>query len=156
MKEADHLDAAKFEDRAGGALFRYGIEHDCARRRTAYWMYPDHRGDAASMFSLRFEFVRILSDRVAHLFERQHVQSRWMPMGTPAIAALRDGDDWQRAKLVRKKTEAWLVGIVFRDDEIQQSIARWCRMLMATGSSSLIANARGGKDIKINQPASTV
>ena len=34
LKEADHLDAAKFEDRAGGARIRYGIEHDSAGRCT--------------------------------------------------------------------------------------------------------------------------
>ncbi len=33
LKEADHLDAAKFEDRAGGARTRCGIEHDSAGRR---------------------------------------------------------------------------------------------------------------------------
>jgi capsid protein len=48
--------------------------------------------------------VRIPADRVAHLFERQRVQSRGVPWGTPAMAALRDVDDWQRAELVRKKT----------------------------------------------------
>ena len=159
LKEADHLDAAKFEDRVGGARIRYGIEHDSAGRRTAYWMYPDHPGDAAPVFSRRFESVRIPADRVAHLFERQRVQSRGVPWGTPAMAALRDVDDWQRAELVRKKTEACLVGIVFGDDETQQSIAPVVQD--ADGNRieqfepGLIAYARGGKDIKFNQPAST-
>jgi len=81
LKEADHLDAAKFEDRAGGARIRYGIEHDSAGRRAAYWMYPDHPGDAAPVFSRRFESVRIPGERVAHLFERQRVQSRGVPWG---------------------------------------------------------------------------
>ncbi len=103
--------------------------------------------------------MRIPADRVAHLFERQRVQSRGVPWGTPAMAALRDVDDWQRAELVRKKTEACLVGIVFGDDETQQSIAPVVQD--ADGNRieqfepGLIAYARGGKDIKFNQPAST-
>jgi len=75
------------------------------------------------------------------------------------MAALRDVDDWQRAELVRKKTEACLVGIVFGDDETQQSIAPVVQD--ADGNRieqfepGLIAYARGGKDIKFNQPAAT-
>ena len=39
------------------------------------------------------------------------------------MVALRDVDDWPRAELVREKTEACLVGVVFGDDETKQSIA---------------------------------
>ncbi len=60
---------------------------------------------------------------VAHLFERQRVQNRGVPWGTPAMRAIRDVDDWQNAELVRKKTEACLVGIVFGAEEDQMSIA---------------------------------
>jgi len=155
--EAGHLDGAMFEDRAGGARIRYGIEHDSAGRRTAYWMYPDHSGDTGPIFSRRFESFRMPADRVAHLFKRQRVQSRGVPWATPAMAALRDVDDWQRAELVRKKTEACLVGIVFGDDETQQLIAPVVKD--ADGNHiehfepGLIACARGGKDIKFNQAA---
>lgn len=57
------------------------------------------------------------------------------------------------------QTEACLVGIVFGDDETQQSIAPVVQD--ADGNRieqfepGLIAYARGGKDIKFNQPAST-
>ena len=96
---------------------------------------------------------------VAHLFERQRVQSRGVPWGVPAMRAIRDVDDWQSAELVRKKTEACLVGIVFGDDESQQAIAPV--IVDADGNRveqfepGLIAYARGGKDIKFNQPTST-
>ncbi len=150
---------AKFEDRPGRARVRYGIEHDSAGRRVAYWMYPDHPGDAAPVFSRRFASVRIPADRVAHLFERQRVQSRGVPWGTPAMVALRHVDDWQRAELVRKKTEACLVGSQFGDDETQQSIAPVVqdadRNRIEQFEPGLIAYARGGKDSKFNQPAST-
>ena len=75
------------------------------------------------------------------------------------MRALRDVDDWQNAELVSKKTEACLVGIVFGAEEDQQAIAP----IVQDGDGNrieqfepgLIAYARGGKDIKFNQPSST-
>ena len=123
-------------------------------------MFPDHPGDASPMtFTRRFQSVRIEADRVCHLFERQRVQSRGVPWGTPAMRALRDVDDWQNAELVRKKTEACLVGIVFGAEEDQQAIAPIVQVgdgnRIEQFKPGLIAYARGGKDIKFNQPSST-
>lgn len=159
LREADHLDDARFADDPQGVRIKQGIEYDRNGRRTAYWMFPDHPGDNAPIFSRRLESVRVPTDMVAHLFERQRVQSRGVPWGTPALKALRDLDDWQMAELVRKKTEACLVGIVFGDDEdqmrvtptIQDSEGRQIEQF----EPGLIAYARGGKDIKFNQPAAT-
>jgi capsid protein len=159
MKEADHLDGARFGDTSHGGRIAQGIEYDREGRRTAYWMFPDHPGDRSPTFGRRMEAVRVDTGAVAHLYERQRVQSRGVPWGTPAIRALRDVDDWQNAELVRKKTEACLVGIVFGAEEDQQSIAPVIQD--ADGNRveqfepGLIAYARGGKDIKFNQPAST-
>jgi len=61
--------------------------------------------------------------------------------------------------LVRKKTEACVTAIVFGDDEAQQGIAP--AVVDADGNRveqfepGLIAYARGGKDIRFNQPAAT-
>ncbi|MDO5757310.1 MAG: phage portal protein [Rhodobacterales bacterium] len=159
LREADHLDSARFDSRNNGTRISQGIETDRDGQRTAYWMFPDHPGDNSPIFGRRLESVRIPADRVAHLFERQRVQSRGVPWGTPAMRAIRDVDDWQTAELVRKKTEACLVGIVFGADEDQQSIAP----VVEDGAGNrieqfepgLIAYARGGKDIKFNQPTST-
>lgn len=159
LREADHLDAARFDSRADGARISQGIEYDRNGRRAAYWMFADHPGDTSPVFARRLESTRLPADRVAHLFERQRVQSRGVPWGTPAMRAIRDVDDWQQAELVRKRTEACLVGIVFGADEDQQSIAPVVED--ASGNRieqfepGLIAYARGGKDIKFNQPAST-
>jgi lambda family phage portal protein len=120
--EIDHLDASKNDER-GNIRVRQGIEYDAIGRRIAYWMFPDHPGDSLPTLSRRFESVRVAADRVTHMFERQRVQSRGVPWGTPALRALNDVDGWQRAEMVRKQTEACLVGIVFGADEDQQSIA---------------------------------
>jgi len=160
LREADHLDDAKSGVMENGAVVRQGIETGRDGGRRAYWMFPEHPGNSnAPIFSTGQKSVRIEAKNVAHLFERQRVQSRGVPWGVPAMRAIRDVDDWQNAELVRKKTEACMVGIVFGADEDQQSIAPVIQD--ADGNRveqfepGLIAYARGGKDIKFNQPAST-
>lgn len=159
LRESDHLDTARMDNRPDGVRIDQGIEYDRNGRRSAYWLFPDHPGGTVTVFGRRFESVRIPADRVAHLFERQRVQSRGVPWGTPAMRHIRDLDDWQHAELVRKKTEACLVGIVFGAEEADQGIAP--SVEDAEGhrieqfEPGLIAYARNGKDIKFNQPSST-
>ena len=159
LREIDHLDTARVQDIAGGGYTDQGIEFDAGGRRTAFWMFPQHPGGTTRAIRRRFESERIDATRVAHLFERQRVQSRGVPWGAPAMLALRDLGDWQAAELVRKKTEACLVGIVFGDDETQASVAPVVQDSQGNKveqfEPGLIAYARGGKDIKFNQPAST-
>ena len=123
LREADHLDSARMDNRPDGVRIDQGIEYDRNGRRSAYWLFPDHPGGTVTVFGRRFESVRLPADRVAHLFERQRVQSRGVPWGTPAMRHIRDLDDWQHAELIRKKTEACLVGIVFGAEEADQGIA---------------------------------
>lgn len=156
LREADHLDASKFDNRPDGARISQGIETDSQGNRTGYWMFPDHPGDNSPIFTRRLESVRIPAGRVAHLFERQRVQSRGAPWGTPAMRAIRDVDDWQHAELMRKKTEACLVGVVVGDEEGEavaptlqdadgNSVEEW--------SPGLVAYMRNGRDIRFNTPA---
>ncbi|WP_347268140.1 phage portal protein [Paracoccus sp. (in: a-proteobacteria)] len=159
LREADHLDAAKLDSRADGMRIDQGIEYDRHGRRAAYWMFPDHPGGTSHVFARRLESERIPAARVAHLYERQRLQSRGVPWGAPAMRHIRDLDDWQRAELERKKLEACVVGIVFGAEEGDQGIAP--SVLDADGQRveqfepGLIAYARNGKDIKFNQPVST-
>jgi lambda family phage portal protein len=159
LMEADHFDDARMDNRADGSLIKQGIEYDRQGRRAAYWLFPDHPGDQTSTFGRRLESQRYSADRVLHLFERQRVQSRGVPWGAPAMRAIRDVDDWQNAELVRKKTEACMVGVVFGADEAEQSIAPVVEdgfgQQVEQFEPGLIAYARGGKDIKFNQPSST-
>ncbi|MFN3577250.1 MAG: phage portal protein, partial [Tabrizicola sp.] len=86
-------------------------------------------------------------------------QARGVPWGAPVIRALRDLDDYEVAEIVRKKTEACVTAIVFGDEEAQQGIAP--AVVDADGNRveqfepGLIAYARGGKDIRFNQPSAT-
>jgi lambda family phage portal protein len=159
LREAEHLDSARFVDDPQGSRIKQGIEYDRSGRRAAYWMFPDHPGDNSPVFSRRLESVRVPAATVAHLFERQRVQSRGVPWGTPALRAIQDLGDWQVAELVRKKTEACLVGIVFGDDEEQMRVTPSVQDVdgrqIEQFEPGLIAYARGGKDIKFNQPSAT-
>jgi lambda family phage portal protein len=157
LREADHLAEQVTDKLRAGSRVVQGIEYDKLGRRAAYWMYRNLPGDSSAIAALKP--VRVPADKVAHLFERQRVQNRGVPWGTPAMRAIRDVDDWQRAELVRKKTEACMVGIVFGADEDQMSIAPQVQdadgNLIEQFEPGLIAYARGGKDIKFNQPSST-
>lgn len=107
--------------------------------------------------------VRASVEDVAHLFERQRVQARGVPWGTPAIRALHDLGQWQQAELVRKKTEACLVGVV-TSDESNVSLApdgSDAAVVDASGAPvetfrpGMIAYLRHGTDVRFNNPAAT-
>ena len=158
LKESDHLDDARINNRFDGGRIAQGIEYDGAGRRVAYWMYPDHPGDNTPGQWRRLESVRVPAEDVAHLFERQRVQSRGVPWGTPAMRALKELGDWQDAELTRKKIEASVVGFVFGDvEDSQRSIAPVVKgpdgEPVEQFEPGMIAYVDGGKDIKFNAPS---
>jgi lambda family phage portal protein len=159
LNEADHLDESKIDGRLEGGRTVRGIAYDALGRRTGYWLFPDHPGDIAVPLSRGFSSVLVPADGVIHLYRRDRVQQRGVPWGAPVMRALRDLDDWTNAELARKKTEACLVGIVTGGDDADQGVAP--SVIDADGKTieqfepGLIAYARGGKDIKFNQPAAT-
>lgn len=156
LREADHLDQGRISRLEGSNRVSQGIETDGIGRRVAYWMFPDHPGDSTNPLGQITQSVRIEASRVAHLFERQRIQNRGVPWGTPSMTAITHVRDYQEAELVRKKIEACMVGIVFTDDESQESMAP--AVVDADGRKieqfepGMIAYARNGKDMKFNQP----
>lgn len=158
--EAEHLDESR-QALSGelGRQVREGIEYDATGRRSAYWMLPDHPGDATAHWRNGQGSVRIPVGDVAHLFERQRVQSRGVPWGAPAMVALRDHGDWQLAEMVRKKTEACLVGIVLGDETgeagVAPSIEDAYGERVEQFRPGMLAYARNGKTVEFNQPHGT-
>jgi lambda family phage portal protein len=156
LREADHLDVSKLEERDAYRIDA-GIEYDREGRRIAYWLYDHHPG--GRLLSLRGATLsrRLPVDQVVHLFERQRLQSRGVPWGTPAMRDIRDMGDWRRAELTRKKLEAAMVGIVTGDDEEQDS-ATGALVVDSEGNEverwepGMFAYLRGGKDITFNDP----
>jgi len=159
LNEADHLDESHIDGRPDGSRTVRGIEYDAIGTRRAYWLFPDHPGDIAIPLSRYATSVRVPADGVVHLFMRDRVQQRGVPWGAPVMRALRDLDDWTNSELVRKKTEACLVGIVTGGEDADAGVAP--TVVDSDGKTieqfepGLIAYARGGKDIKFNQPAAT-
>lgn len=157
VKEADHLDDTKVQSsNSNGQRISQGIEYDSDGRRSAYWLYPDHPGDMNRDLRNAFQSVRIPADQVIHLFERQRTQDRGVPWLAPVMQSVRDMDDWQRAELVRKKTEACLVGVVLGDDS-ESTLA--AKVTLGDGTEAqefgpgMIAYANGATDVKFTQPA---
>jgi lambda family phage portal protein len=155
LKEADHLDDAKLETGNGARRIIQGIEYDADGRRVAYWLLPDHPGSLNRTLSDRTQSVRVPAAQVAHMFERQRLQNRGVPWAAPVMRTLRDMDDWQVAELVRKKTEACLVGIVIGGDSdtpIAPKVQRSDGSQAEQFEPGMIAYANGAQDIKFNQP----
>ena len=156
--EADFLDATKSGALGAGRLVQ-GIEFDPVGKRRAYWLHAEHPGDAYGALQNGLQSRPVPATEIAHVYEKQRTQARGVPWGAPVIRSLRDLDDYEVAELVRKKTEACVTAIVFGDDEAQQGIAP--SVVDADGNRveqfepGLIAYARGGKDIRFNQPAAT-
>jgi lambda family phage portal protein len=156
--EADFLDATKSGTVGSGRLVQ-GIEFDPVGKRRAYWLHAEHPGDAYGALQNGLQSRPVPASEIAHVYEKQRTQARGVPWGAPVIRSLRDLDDYEVAELVRKKTEACVTAIVFGDDEAQQGIAP--SVVDADGNRveqfepGLIAYARGGKDIRFNQPSAT-
>ena len=161
LREADHLDTHKWSAPADGASrVAQGIQYDRSGRRSGFWMFPDHPGDSTASWnrSLVSEFVP--ASMVAHLFERQRVQSRGVPWGTPALRAMQDLGDWQVAEMMRKKTEACMVGVVTGEDGDGSTGSGANPVLedidgnpVETFKPGMFYYARNGKDLKFNTPA---
>jgi lambda family phage portal protein len=157
--EADLLDASRNGELIDGGRIVQGIEFDAIGRRRAYWLFAQHPGDSVLTMRRRLDSAAVPATDIAHVYEKQRTQVRGVPWGAPVMRCLRDLDDWTQAELVRKKTEACVVGIVLGADEPEQGIAP--TVVDADGNRveqfepGLIAYARGGKDIKFNQPATT-
>ncbi|RCK26784.1 portal protein [Thalassospira profundimaris] len=155
--EADFLDATKSGQGSGKGRLVQGVEFDGIGRRTAYWLHESHPGDVFGAWQGGLQSHPIPARDIVHVYEKQRVQVRGVPWGAPVIRSLRDLDDYEVAEIVRKKTEACVTAIVFGDEETQQGVAP--AVVDADGKRieqfepGLIAYARGGKDIRFNQPA---
>lgn len=156
--EADHLDDARVSYGATDPKIRDGIEYDGSGRRAAYFLLPEHPG--SNHVRTRYDSVRVPADDVVHLFERQRLQNRGVPWGVPALRAVRDHGDWQLAEMVRKKTEACMVGVVLGDDgtaggeginPIQDADGNSVEQFRP----GMLYYADGAKDVKFNTPAHT-
>lgn len=159
--ETDQIDTTKSGDR-----IIQGIEIDALGKPSAYWLYPQHPGNTQVWNSTSIVSRSIPREEIAHAFEKQRVQLRGVPWGSPVISSLYDLATYENAEIVRKKLEACLVGVVTgggEDDMVGMPLeeGELPGVYNADGEivekfgAGMLYHARGGKDIKFTQPAIT-
>ncbi|AHF03427.1 portal protein [Marichromatium purpuratum 984] len=119
--EPDFLDTAKHEELANGGIIRQGVEFDRLGRRVAYWLYPEHPGDAVR--GVPGQSKRYGAEAFLHVYRLDRPgQVRGVPWGTGAMLRARMLDDYQDAQLERQRLAACYVAFV-RDTELPADAA---------------------------------
>ncbi|RWO29587.1 MAG: phage portal protein [Mesorhizobium sp.] len=159
VMEGDQLDHTRTGEVGNGRTAIMGVEFDALGNRTAYWMYPQHPGNA--FFSTRAGLMSrpVPASEIIHLYRKERQQVRGVPWGSAVITELRDFDDYSLAEGMRKKIEACMVGIVLGaedgDEAITPAVVDGKGNTIEQFEPGMIAYARGGKDVKFNAPASS-
>lgn len=158
--EPDYLDMSKTLPVDGGGYIIQGVEFNSWGQRVAYWLFPQHPGEAVTVNWSRPNFTssRIPASEILHVFESLRPgQVRGVPHLAPIMLAMRDLDDWEDTEIVRKKTEACLAGVV-TDPNGEQTISS--NVLtdadgrrIETFSPGMIAYGAAGFDVKFNTPS---
>lgn len=159
LLEADFLDPMRNGNLSEGALTIQGVEIDQrTKKRRAYWLYPFHPGSMPYFYGGQpMVSMPVPADEVLHVYEQQRTQVRGVPWGTPAIESLTLLADYELAEIVRKKTEACVVGFVIgADDESEENLG--VTVQDADGNEverfepGMIPRLRGAKDVRFNTP----
>jgi lambda family phage portal protein len=116
LLEADHLDTSlhgAFGEKANGVANRvlYGVEVDANDAPVAYWVLPDHPGEA--MFPGTFQPVRVPARNMVHLYEvLRPGQVRGEPFMAAVLKDIYDLDSYREARLMRARMAACMgIGI---------------------------------------------
>lgn len=117
VMEGDFLDHNKTGPTIGGRRAKNGVEFDAIGRRSAYWLFKDHPGDSSASFAGGNGSAPIPASEIVHLYRKERDQMRGEPWASPVIRRFRDLDDYDVAEIVRKKTEACIVGVVLGGEE---------------------------------------
>lgn len=163
VHEADHIDTTKTGKFNGLDVFE-GIGRNSDGKPVEYWIYKRHPGAPAGT---TLESVAVPISDIAHCFEKRRTQSRGEPWGVPAIKDLRDLAEYEAAEILRKKIEACVVGVVTGGD-VGEGVSG---LPLSEGDPAGVYNAdgqiverlepgafyhaRGGRDIKFTQPATS-
>ena len=172
LLEAEYLDTQK-NGPVGRNLAVMGVEMDGKGARRGYWMFPQHPGATVNDPKAGRESKFIKAAEVAHLFEPLREQTIGAPWLAPVMIALRDLDDYNQAELIRKKVEACVVGVVVDVEGNDNGVVGQIDSAADSsggdlGSSGItdadgfpverfepgmITYARGGRDIRFNNPS---
>jgi len=177
LLEGDFLDHRKNTLLGDGGRIQQGVETHNGKR-TQYWLFPEHPGDAPFTVPNAFASQPVTAANVLHLYEIERIgQIRGVPWFTAGMIDARQGQDYWQAELMRKRISACIAAIVLGgDDEGEMGIAGATQSGDGKPASEngpdgpivtdtagnrieafepgMIALARGGKDIKFSTPPS--
>lgn len=108
LLEIDWLDSTKTGTYNNNQIVN-GIEYDALGAVSAYWLFDQHPGDAATFRGNRAASRRIPADNIIHLFPPERPgQGRGFPRLGPVISRVRDLQLYEDAELARKNLETRL------------------------------------------------
>jgi lambda family phage portal protein len=121
--EPDYVDLGKTGPTSSGGLIIQGVEYDAAGRRVAYWLFDQHPGAGVSSIRRHYTSQRVSADFVQPVFDVLRAgQVHGVPFLAPAAMKLRDIDELDEARLVKKKIEACFVAFVKTSGDPQSGI----------------------------------
>lgn len=96
----------------GKGYIKEGIQFDVNGKRTGYWMYSEHPGEALSLgTNITPKFVPAAD--VIHAYEiLRPGQNRGIPAGVSSMLRLNDFGDYEDAQLIKQKISACLTAFV--------------------------------------------
>lgn len=115
--EADLLDNTRTSGAEAGNILVNGIEYSPDGRPAAYWLLPEHPGDAfLRAGGLRSTSQRVPASQIVHLYRPERPgQGRGFTRLAPVIARVRDLQLYEDAELARKNLESRLSVLVSGD-----------------------------------------
>lgn len=108
LLEIDWLDDTKRGEASGNQIIN-GIEYDRLGAVAAYWLWPQHPGEATSLRGRKMQSERVPARNIIHLFAPERPgQGRGFTRLAPVITRVRDLQLYEDAELARKNQESRL------------------------------------------------
>lgn len=112
LLEGEHCPVEKSEATATGKIVN-GVEFNLIGQRVAYWLYPEHPGDAGFRPGLMNVLSRVAAEEVIHLAGARRVSSiRGEPWLSRALLTMYDVDQMNDAVVTRVKVANLFAGFI--------------------------------------------
>jgi lambda family phage portal protein len=151
--EPDFLDTGKDGAAENGGVIVQGVQFDQIGRRTGYWVFSQHPGDAT--YRRAFESKFVPASEMLHVYRIDRPgQVRGVPWAAPIIVRLKDFADYEDAQLVRQKIAACYVAFVTQADPTESAASSDSEAPLEKFEPGVIDYLPPGKDVKFATPPS--
>lgn len=154
--EPDYLDTAKTEIALpNGGRIVYGVEFDPIGRRAAYWLFPEHPGNAGWTLP---QSQRVPASGVLHIFKPTRAGAvRGASWFAPVLLRFKDFDEYEDATLMKQKIAACLA-VILSDVDGSSAALGTADDTNTPGIDSLepgmILNVPPGRTVQVVEPPS--